>query len=71
MLHRCWILRRVYYSSHWTKKPEIKLADEQLQSDLNYLSAITEKLNNTSLKIETNYYKALKGVHAVAVLTVW
>ncbi|MFT4848843.1 MAG: UDPglucose 6-dehydrogenase [Sediminicola sp.] len=48
-----------------------KVSMQQMQSDINYLNSRTEGLNELLLKTETNPYEALKGAHAVAVLTEW
>jgi UDPglucose 6-dehydrogenase len=48
-----------------------KVSMQQMQSDLNYLNTRTEELNKTYLQTDTNPYEALKGAHAVAVLTEW
>jgi UDPglucose 6-dehydrogenase len=48
-----------------------KVSMQQMQSDINYLYSRTEGLNELLLKTETNPYEALKGAHAVAVLTEW
>ena len=48
-----------------------KVSAIQMQSDLNYLNTRTEAENVTYLQTETDPYRALAGVHAIAVLTEW
>lgn len=48
-----------------------KVSFNQIQSDLNYLNTRTEKENDNFLKQENDPYLAVKGVHAIAVLTEW
>lgn len=48
-----------------------KVSSTQMQSDLNYLNTRTEAENTKYLKTETDPYKALEGVNAIAVLTEW
>ena len=48
-----------------------KVTAIQMQSDLNYLNTRSEDENTRYLKTEIDPYKALEGVHAIAVLTEW
>jgi UDPglucose 6-dehydrogenase len=48
-----------------------KVNATQMQSDLNYLNTRSESENNKYLKIESDPYTAMEGVHAIAVLTEW
>ncbi len=48
-----------------------KVSFNQIQSDLNYLNTRTEKENANFLQQENDPYLAVKGVHAIAVLTEW
>ena len=48
-----------------------KVSASQMQSDLNYLNTRTEAENTKYLQTETDPYKVLDGVHAIAVLTEW
>ena len=58
------------------EQAEIKVYDPkvtalQMQSDLNYLNTRSEFDNIELLKTENDPYKALQGVHAIAILTEW
>jgi UDPglucose 6-dehydrogenase len=48
-----------------------KVNANQMQSDLNYLNTRSEFENNKYLKTENDPYTAMKGSHAIAVLTEW
>lgn len=48
-----------------------KVTATQMQSDLNYLNSRAEEENSKYLETETDPYKALEGVHAIALLTEW
>ena len=48
-----------------------KVTKSQILSDLNYLNTRSEEDNSEFLKYEEDPYKALKGVHAIAILTEW
>jgi UDPglucose 6-dehydrogenase len=48
-----------------------KVSATQMQSDLNYLNSRSEAENEIYLQTETDFYKALEGAHAIAVLTEW
>ena len=48
-----------------------KVTATQMHSDLNYLGSRSENENTKHLKTESNPYNAMKGAHAIAVLTEW
>jgi len=48
-----------------------KVTKTQILSDLNYLNTRSEEDNSKFLKYEEEPYKALEGVHAIAILTEW
>lgn len=48
-----------------------KVTKSQILSDLNYLNTRSEEDNSKFLKYEEEPYKALEGVHAIAILTEW
>ena len=48
-----------------------KVTATQMQSDINYLNTRSEKQNAKYLKTEIDAYAAIKGAHAIAVLTEW
>jgi len=48
-----------------------KVTAVQMQADLNYLNTRSEAENENFIKTETAPYRALKGAHAIAVLTEW
>ena len=48
-----------------------KVTGTQMLNDLDYLNTRPEKENASYLQINEDPYKALEGVHAVAVLTEW
>ena len=48
-----------------------KVTAHQMQLDLNYLKSRTKENNEKYLLTETDPYKTLEGVHAIAVLTEW
>jgi len=48
-----------------------KVNSTQMQSDINHLNTRSEKENTKYLKTENEPYAAMKGAHAIAVLTEW
>ena len=48
-----------------------KVTKTQILSDLNYLNTRSEEDNSKFLKYKEEPYKALEGVHAIAILTEW
>jgi len=48
-----------------------KVSAKQMQFDINYLNTRTEAQNQTYLSTQDNPYDAVKGAHAIAVLTEW
>jgi UDPglucose 6-dehydrogenase len=48
-----------------------KVTNTQMMTDLNYLNTRSEKENTNFLHSEANPYNALKGAHAIAILTEW
>lgn len=48
-----------------------KVTSEQIYSDLDYLNSRSEQENRRLLKISDNPYDAIKGSHAVIILTEW
>ena len=48
-----------------------KVTSTQMMSDLNYLNTRSEEENSKFLQQVTDPYSALKGAHAVAILTEW
>ena len=48
-----------------------KVTESQILHDVNYLNTRKEALNSIHLNVEASVYDALKGAHAVAVLTEW
>ncbi len=48
-----------------------KVTSNQIQSDINYLNTRSQEENDNLLKSENDPYKAMEGVHAIAILTEW
>ena len=48
-----------------------KVTESQILHDVNYLNTRKEAQNSIHLNVEASVYDALKGAHAVAVLTEW
>ncbi|MGJ1514917.1 nucleotide sugar dehydrogenase [Sphingobacterium siyangense] len=48
-----------------------KVSAEQIYKDLDYLGSRTSEENRRLVKVVDNYFEAINGAHAVAVLTEW